>query len=331
MGIQDNALMEIVCKGDSLGKPVDNVVGLLCVSLAGSVRSPRQPLENAIRRHRKAPADLLPNLSGRALPTICSVCKMFPRVLPRGPRIGYNAGRSDEPRGGSGTAIQGGCVEQKPGASLIVKDDRRLGRLTREYPEEGNGLVDIEANGDWRRRVSLRRTPGPGGARPDAAGRGRPVHLPPGAPAVRRSDPDAHRAHRRYGRGYRPGDGRRRLRVQSRCARDVLLARIPCPVAAQRGAGSGRPGGGQQTPGVRSPGDRQRDARGLAGRDHHRADQRRIRPALAAGGERRAHSLPRGDLQRPARHRLRRPGTAPSTCASRGSARRSATTRCTRG
>src|SRR5690606_29185032 len=61
-------------------------------------------------------------------------------------------------------------------------------------------------------------------------------------------------------------------------------------------------------PGVRPAGDRQRHARGLAARREYRADQRRVRPALAAGGQCRAHPLPRGDLLGPARHRVRRPG-----------------------
>jgi len=195
------------------------------------------------------------------------------------------------------------------GARGLADPDRR-GRSAVGGADPGVPAEQWPAGGDrvrWCPRCGAHSqgAAGPGGARPDAAGRGRPVHLPQGAWPVRRADPDAHRAHRRHGRGARPGDGRRRLCVQAGAPACAAGAH-PCPVAAQRGRRGA--GGEPAAPGVRPAGNRQRDARGLAARRQRRADQRRVRPALAAGGQCRAHPLTRGNLHRPARHRVRRPG-----------------------
>lgn len=181
-------------------------------------------------------------------------------------------------------------MEQEAWRILIVEDDRRLAELTREYLE-GNGLkVDIEANGALAAARILAERPDlvvldlmlPGEDGLSICRQVRPQFDGPILMLTARTDDMDEVLGLEMG-----ADDYVCKPVRPR----VLLARIRALLRRSEAPEAGRPGGGQQTPGVRSPGDRQRDARGLAGRDHHRADQRRIRPALAAGGERRAHSL----------------------------------------
>lgn len=198
-------------------------------------------------------------------------------------------------------------MEQEAWRILIVEDDRRLAELTREYLE-GNGLkVDIEANGALAAARILAERPDlvvldlmlPGEDGLSICRQVRPQFDGPILMLTARTDDMDEVLGLEMG-----ADDYVCKPVRPR----VLLARIRALLRRSEAPEAGAPAA-----------DSKRLAFGRLVIDNAMReawldgttigfDQRRVRPALAAGGERRAHSLPRGDLQRPARHRVRRPG-----------------------